>query len=118
GRQRGEASMSNEVVQRSLGPGRLGQDPPLTDWLIALSHDSPFEGPQAGAARAEASPPLAAVPSLLSLLKDANRDVRLQAVAALGELAGEVRRVLPALRAALAGASLHDADGGVRAEAV
>jgi HEAT repeat protein len=58
------------------------------------------------------------VPSLLSLLKDTNRDVRLQAITALGDLAGEIRRLLPALRAALGEAALHDADDGVRAEAV
>jgi HEAT repeat protein len=58
------------------------------------------------------------VPSLLSLLKDTDRDVRLRAVAALGDLAEDVRRVLPALRAALGKAALHDGDDGVRAEAV
>ena len=55
---------------------RLGQDPPVVDWLVALSHDSPFERPQAGAARGGASPPLAAVSSLLSLMKDSDRGVR------------------------------------------
>ncbi len=63
---------------------RLGQDPLLADWLIALSHDSPFEPPQANAARGvfcqKTSPPLTAVGSLLSLLKDFNRAVRLRAV--------------------------------------
>jgi HEAT repeat protein len=51
-------------------------------------------------------------------LKDAGRDVRLRVVTALGELAAEVRPVLPALRAALAEAALHDGDDIVRAEAV
>jgi HEAT repeat protein len=51
-------------------------------------------------------------------LKDADRNVRVRAVTALGDLAGEVRRVLPALRAALAEAAFHDGDEGVRAEAV
>src|SRR5262249_16989937 len=52
------------------------------------------------------------------LLEDADRDIRLRAVTALGDLAGEVRRMLPALRAALGEAALHDGDEGVRAEAV
>jgi hypothetical protein len=83
-------SLSKGVVQRRIGAVRLGQGPPLTDWLVALSHESPFERPQARAARAGASPQLAAVPSLLSPLKDADRDVRLRAVTALGDLAGRV----------------------------
>src|SRR6266513_576195 len=97
---------------------RLVQDPPLADWLVALSHDSPFERPQASVARRGASPPLTAAPSLLSLLKDSDGDVRRRAVAALGNLGEEVRRVLPALCAALKEAALNDGDDGVRAEAV
>ena len=97
---------------------RLVQDPPLADWLVALSHDSPFERPQASRARGGASPPLAAAPSLLSLMKDSDGDVRRRAVAALGNLGEEVRRVLPALCAALKEAALNDGDDGVRAEAV
>jgi HEAT repeat protein len=97
---------------------RSGQEPLLTDWLVALSHDSPFERAPAGEARDAAAPPLTAVPSLLSLLQDSDRDVRRQAVTALGDLGGAVRRVLPALRAALRGAALHDGDDGVRAAAV
>src|SRR5436305_81422 len=69
---------------------RLGQDPPLAGWLIALSHDSPFEPIQANAARGvfcqKTSPSLTAAGSLLSLLKDFNRAVRLRAVTALGDL--------------------------------
>src|SRR5207237_530187 len=81
------------------------------DWLVALSHDSPFEGPQARtAARGGENPPLAAVPSLLSLLEDADPDIRVRAVTALGTLAEELRRVLPALRAALGQVALHDGD--------
>ena len=97
---------------------RLNQDPPIADWLVALSHDSPFERPQANAARGGASLPLASVPSLLSLLKDSDPHIRLRAVTALSDLGGEVRRVLPALRSALREAALHDGDDGVRAEAV
>jgi HEAT repeat protein len=63
-------------------------------------------------------PPLTAVPSLLALLKDSDRDVRLRAVAGLGDLGGEARRVLPVLRAALREAAQDDPDDGVRAEAV
>jgi HEAT repeat protein len=54
----------------------------------------------------------------LFLLKDANPDIRLRAVTALGDLAEEVRRVLPALGATLGDAALHDPDSSVRAEAV
>jgi HEAT repeat protein len=101
---------------------RLAQDPSLADWLIALSHDSPFEPPQGNAARGvfchKTSPPLTAVESLLSLLKDSNRAVRLRAITALGDLAGEIRRVQPALHAALREAALNEGDDGVRAEAV
>src|ERR1700732_4135239 len=106
------------VNSSKLAVERLSQALPLADWLVALSHDSPFERPQASAAGGGASPPLAAVQSLLSLLKDSDRDVRLRAGTALGDLGGEVRRVLPALRAALREAALNDGDDGVRAEAV
>jgi HEAT repeat protein len=98
--------------------GLPSQGAPLADWLVALSHDSPFERPEAGAALGGASPPLAAAPSLLAQLKDADRDVRLRAVTALGDLAAEVRRLLPVIRVALGEAAHHDADDGVRTEAV
>jgi HEAT repeat protein len=52
------------------------------------------------------------------MLKDADRDVRLRAITALRNLAGEVRQLLPTLRAALAEAILHDGDDIVRAEAL
>jgi HEAT repeat protein len=110
--------MSKEVVQRRTGSVHFGQDLPLTDWLIALSHDSPFAGPQARAARAGTAPPLTSVPSLLSLLKDSDRNVRLRAITALGDLAEEVRRVLPTLRTALGEAALYEPDHGVRTESV
>jgi HEAT repeat protein len=97
---------------------RLSQDPPLADWLVALSHDSPFERPPAHAAQGGTAPPLTAVPSLFSLLQDTDGNIRLRAVTALGELGGEVRRVLPALHAALREVALNDGDDGVRAEAV
>src|SRR4051794_27162175 len=98
--------MSKGLVERQTGSADLDPDPPLADWLAALSHDSPFERPQGCVARAGTAPPLAAVPSILSLVQDADRGVRLRAVAALGDLAGEVRRVLPALRDALGEAAL------------
>jgi HEAT repeat protein len=84
---------------------------------VALSHDSPFEEAQSPADRPRTSPPLSALPSLLFLLEDADREVRLRAVAALGDLAGEIRQVLPALRATLGEAALHDGDDSVRAGA-
>jgi HEAT repeat protein len=110
--------MSKELVEQQMESARVGRDPLLTDWLIALSHDSPFEGPQTSAAWAGTSPPLASVPSLLSLLKDTDPEVRLRAVTALGDLAGEMRRVLPVLRTALGEVALHEEDDGVRTEAV
>jgi HEAT repeat protein len=92
--------------------------PSLAEWFVALSHDSPLEQPGADAARGAPPAPLAAVPSLLSLLKDSDGRVRLRAATALGELGGEVRRVLPVLYAALAEAAQDDTDDAVRAEAV
>jgi len=107
------------MVESSEHPvERLDPDPPLADWLVALSRDSTFERPQAAPTGDRAAPPLAAIPSLLSLLKDPNRTVRRQAVTALGNLAGEVRRVLPPLHAALKEAALNEGDDGVRTEAV
>jgi HEAT repeat protein len=107
--------MSKDVLERRNGPG---QDPPLADWFIALSHDSPFEGRQSATVGSETPPSLAAVPSLLSLLQDDSRAVRLRAVTALGDFAGAVRRVLPALRAAVERVALHDDDDAVRTAAV
>jgi HEAT repeat protein len=92
-------------------------DPPLVNWLVALSHDSPLEA-HAPDARRGTSPPLTAVPSLLSLLKDPDRNVRRRTALAAGNLAREVRWVLPALRTALEDVALHDADDSVRSEAV
>src|SRR5438132_9847891 len=105
--------MANSAILAVEG---LGQDQPVADWLVALGHDSPFERPQA-AARDGASVTPSAVPNLLSLLQDSSPNVRLGVVRALGDLGGEVRRVLPALHAALREAALHDRDHGVRAEA-
>jgi HEAT repeat protein len=51
-------------------------------------------------------------------LQDDDQDIRLRAVTALGYLAGDVRRVLPVLRAALEEAALQDGDNGVRTEAL
>jgi HEAT repeat protein len=102
----------------NLRAERCEQNPPLADWLVALSHDSPFERPPAGAPECGAFPPLTAVQSILSLLKGADRNVRLAAVKALGDLVGEIRRVLPAICAELRRAALNDPDDGVRAEVV
>ncbi|HTU17396.1 MAG TPA: HEAT repeat domain-containing protein, partial [Gemmataceae bacterium] len=96
---------------------RLGQDVPLTDWLVALSHDSPFEQTQGRAAQGRTSPPLAAILSLLSLMEDADRGIRLRAVTALGDIAEEVRRLLPMIQTALKEAALNDGEDRVRAEA-
>ncbi len=103
--------MSPNAVER-----RPEQDPPLANWLVALSHDSPLK--QCGGGTARPYPPLAAVPELLSLLKDANPSVRQRTTVAVGDLVREIRRVLPALRTALTDAALHDEDDTARAEAV
>jgi HEAT repeat protein len=50
-------------------------------------------------------------------LKDADPDIRLRAVTALGDIAEEVRRVLPVLLTSLGEAALHDGEDRVRAEA-
>jgi HEAT repeat protein len=50
-------------------------------------------------------------------LEDADRDIRLRAVTALGDIAEEIRQVLPVLRAGLREAALHDGDDHVRNEA-
>lgn len=99
------------------GMAYLQQQPSIANWLEALGHSSPFERPQAGSAIREASPPLASVSSLLSLLEDDNREIRLRAILALGDLAEEIRQVLPVLRSGLRQAALHDADDHVRNEA-
>jgi HEAT repeat protein len=111
--------MSERATQKPNRAGHIEQGLALADWLVALSHDSPFEGPNgAGGAGAGPSPPLTAVPSLLFLLQDTSREARLRAVEALGGLAWEARRLLPTLCTALEDAALHDGDDGVRAAAV
>jgi HEAT repeat protein len=105
------------TAHSELGMTHLQQHPPIADWLEALSHDSPFERPYSQAAGVGASPQLAAVPSLLSLLKDADRSIRRRAITALGNLAEEIRQVLPVLRDGLREAALHDEDDHVRIEA-
>jgi HEAT repeat protein len=90
----------------------------LAHWLLALSHESPFEKPQARLAQAGNATPLPAAPRLLALLEEADPGVRLRAAQGLGDLAEEVRRILPVLRAALEQSALHDEDEEVRNEAV
>jgi HEAT repeat protein len=104
--------MENTFKQAAL---RVQQETPIADWFVALGNDSPYERWEASAA---APPPLTAVPSLLSLLKDSASDVRIQAATALGDVVGAARRALPAIRAALKEAALNDADDRVRDEAV
>src|SRR5262245_33912334 len=96
----------------------LGEGPPLADWLEGLSHDSPFQRPQGAAAWGRDAPPLAAVRSLISILKDPDREVRIRAVTALGNLGGQARWALLALRAALEETALADDDESVHAGAV
>jgi HEAT repeat protein len=96
----------------------LQPHPPVADWLEALSHDSPFERGRKTSVGGRTVPPLSAVPSLFSFLKDSEPGIRLQAIMALGNLGEVVRRVLPMLRAALRETALEDVDESVRACAV
>jgi len=100
-----------------LPKGSLRQQPPLADWLEALSHDSPFEGGQDPSLWDQVAPRLALVPVLVSLVKDPDREVRLRVIAALGTLGGQVHQVLPVLRAALKEAAANDADESIRTHA-
>jgi HEAT repeat protein len=95
----------------------LGQQPPLADWLEALSHDSPFEQGQDPSIWDQVAPRPALVPILLSLLKDPDRDVRVRVLTALGNFGGQAHRVLPALRLALKETALEDDDEFVRIRA-
>jgi HEAT repeat protein len=93
------------------------QHPPLVDWLEALSHDSPYERGQDHSVWDQAAPRLALAPILISLLKDPDRNVRVRVLTALGNLGGQMRRVMPVLRAALKETALKDDDESVRTQA-
>ena len=90
----------------------------IADWLAALSHDSPFEGGEDNSVWDQEAPRLALVPILISLLQDADRDVRRRTIAALAKFGEQAQRTLPVLRAALKDAALKDDDESVRSEAV
>jgi HEAT repeat protein len=106
------------MVARSDPPrGVLRPQPPLADWLEALSHDSPFEGGQDPALWDQVAPRLPLVPVLVSLLKDPDRDVRVRVITALGTLGGQIHRVLPVLHTALKEAAVNDDDASVRTHA-
>jgi HEAT repeat protein len=94
--------MSSENAQTRVDPVRLGQGAPFTDWLVALSHDSPFEPQPAGQ-----------VDALVAALRSKLDIVRFHTVISLGDLGSEGR---PA-SAALIHTSLWDADPAVRVEA-
>jgi HEAT repeat protein len=96
----------------------IRQQPPLAEWLQGLSHDGPYERIQETSVGQEAAPRLEAVPSLLSLLKDSDRGIRMQAAQALGSLGERAHRVLPVLRAALKEIALKDPDESVRSDAM
>ena len=96
---------------------RYGQVSPLADWLVALSHDSPFERDQDLSIWDRTAPRLALVPFLISLLKNPDSKVRVRVLAALGDFGGQAHQVLPVLRAALKDAALKDDDDSVRAHA-
>jgi HEAT repeat protein len=93
------------------------QQPPLADWLEALSHDSPFgHGPDRSIGDQFAPRP-ALVPVLISLLKDSDRNVRVRVLTALGNLGAQAHRVLPVIRAALKETAVNDIDESVRTQA-
>jgi HEAT repeat protein len=94
--------MSREGAQIRINPMRLSQGAPLTDWLVALSHDSPF-GPQ----------PAAQIATLVEALRSKVDIVRFHAAISLGDLGSDGR---PA-SAALIHTSLWDTDAAVRVEA-
>jgi HEAT repeat protein len=96
----------------------LREQPPLADWLEGLSHDGPFEHVQQTSAGHQATPRLEAVPSLISLLKDSDPGIRMQAAQALGNIGERAHRVLPVLRAALKEIALKDPDESVRSDAL
>ena len=91
--------------------------PPLADWLEALSHDSPFERGEDSSVWDQVAPRLALVPVLISLLKDPGPDVRVRVITALGTLGAQAHRVLPVIRAALKETAVKDNDDSVRAQA-
>jgi HEAT repeat protein len=93
------------------------QHPPLVDWLEALSHDGPYERGQDHSVWDQAAPRLALAPILISLLKDPDRNVRVRVLTALGNLGGQMHRVMPVLRAALKETALKDDDASVRTQA-
>jgi HEAT repeat protein len=105
------------AVSFDLAKGVLHPQPPLADWLEALSHDGPFDGGQDPSLWDQVAPRLALVPVLVSLVKDSDRDVRARVIAALGTLGGQIHQVLPVLRAALKEAAVNDAEEGVRTQA-
>jgi HEAT repeat protein len=94
------------------------QQPPIADWLEALSHDSPFEPGQEASVWDQAAPRPDLVPILISLLKDPDRDVRARVLTALANFGGQAQRLLPLLRVALKEAALRDDDESVRRQAV
>jgi hypothetical protein len=60
----GESATMKTKLQAAL----LHQQPPLADWLEALSHDGPFERGRDPSIWDQAAPRLALVPILISLL--------------------------------------------------
>jgi hypothetical protein len=94
--------MSMNDAQTRPNPVRLGQGAPFTDWLVALSHDSPFD-PQ----------PAARIATLVDALRSKVDIVRFQAVISLGDLGPDGRSA----SAALIHTSLWDQDPAVRVEA-
>ncbi len=96
----------------------LNQSPPLADLLQALSHDGPFERVQSAMLQGRMVRPSETVRSLLDLLNDPDRDVRVVAITALGEYGGEAHRTLPLLRTVLKDIALRDSEESVRAAAV
>jgi HEAT repeat protein len=106
------------MTASSKHPLALLRQPPIADWLPALSHDSPFELGRNDTVWDQDAPRLAVVPILISLLKDPSRTVRMRVLAALANFGAQAQRVLPVLRAALKETALNDDDESVRSRAV
>lgn len=93
-------SMKND--QTRMNPVRLGHGAPFTDWLVALSHDSPSD-PR----------PAAQIAALVDALLSKVDIVRFHAVISLGDLGSDGRSASPAL----IDTSFWDPDPAVRVEA-
>src|SRR5207249_2059201 len=110
---------SGAIMDNGLTNELLYQNKPIQYWLEALKHEDPAVREQAAAAWRRISQPLrAAVPLLISSMKDPSFVVRVKAIAALGDLGEQAQSIVPSLRAALKETALRDTEEAIRASAV